>query len=69
MLGNISLVDISDRLYNYNPNLGWPWSLFATYYYKQPIAIFTSGLDPKERQEQFKIQFKIPGSKDFGTKR
>ena len=48
MLGNIKLMDISHRLLNY------PVSL--SNYYK-PIAIFTTDLDPKDRQKEFKSQF------------
>ena len=48
MFGNINLVDISDQLFNY------PVPLFTS---KPPIAIFTSGLKPKERLEKFKKEF------------
>ena len=47
MLGNIKLMGMSDRLFNFQNGTEQ----------KSPIAIFTHDLDPEERKTQFTKQF------------
>ena len=50
MLGNIKLMGMSDRLFNFQNGTEQ----------KSPIAIFTHDLDPEERKTQFAKQFLEP---------
>ena len=50
MLGNIKLMGMSDRLFNFKNGT----------VQKSPIAIFTHDLDPEERITQFAKQFLEP---------